>query len=130
LQRKVLIVDDNESVRRSLRWTIEEDLEWQVCGEASNGAEGVSAAARLKPDIVVLDLSMPVMNGIEAARQLKRLVPMTRLLTFTSFVTPLLEDAAREVGIEAIVGKGDGAVPLLQSLRRIAASRVPVSIAS
>jgi DNA-binding NarL/FixJ family response regulator len=120
--QKVLIVDDNAYVRKSLRWTIEHELEWQVCGEAANGAEGVSAAAEMKPDIVVLDLSMPVMNGIEAARHLRRLVPRTHLLMFTSYVTPTLEEAARDVGIEAFVAKSDGAVTLLQSLRRIASS--------
>jgi DNA-binding NarL/FixJ family response regulator len=119
VQRRVLIIDDNAYVRQSIRWTIERDLEWQVCGEAANGAEGVSAAAEMKPDVIVLDLSMPVMNGIEAARQLKRLMPKTHLLMFTSFVTPTLEEAARDVGIEAFVAKSDGAVMLLQSLRRI-----------
>lgn len=121
MQQKVLIVDDNAYVRQSVRWTIEHDLEWEVCGEATNGAEGVSAAAQMKPDIIVLDLSMPVMNGIEAARQLKRLMPKTHLLMFTSFVTPTLEHAARDVGIEAFVAKSDGATVLLQSLRRLVA---------
>lgn len=115
----VLIVDDNVHVRKSLRLTIEKELEWRVCGEASNGAEGVSAATRLHPDIVVLDLSMPVMNGIEAARQLKRLIPETHLLMFTSFATPTLEEAARDAGIEAFVPKNEGAILLLQSLRRL-----------
>jgi DNA-binding NarL/FixJ family response regulator len=122
MHRTVLIVDDNVHVRKSLRWTIERELEWQVCGEATNGAEGVSAATRLKPDIVVLDLSMPVMNGIEAARQLRRLVPGIHLLMFTSFATPTLEEAARDAGIEAFVPKNEGGVLLLESLRRIASN--------
>lgn len=125
MQRTVLIVDDNVHVRRSLRWTIERELEWQVCGEATNGAEGVSAATKLKPDIVVLDLSMPVMNGIEAARQLKQLVPDSHLLMFTSFATPTLEEAARDAGIEEFVPKNEGAVLLLQSLRRLASTGQP-----
>lgn len=130
MQCTVLIVDDNVHVRKSLRLTIEKELEWQVCGEASNGAEGVSAATRLRPDIVVLDLSMPVMNGIEAARQLKRLIPQTHLLMFTSFATPTLEEAARDAGIEEFVPKNEGSILLLQSLRRIAASgHAPASAA-
>jgi|SRR5690348_9290125 len=130
MQCTVLIVDDNVHVRKSLRLTIEKELEWQVCGEASNGAEGVSAATRLRPDIVVLDLSMPVMNGIEAARQLKRLVPETHLLMFTSFATPTLEEAARDAGIEEFVPKNEGSILLLQSLRRIAsAGHEPASAA-
>lgn len=130
MQCTVLIVDDNVHVRKSLRLTIEKELEWQVCGEASNGAEGVSAATRLRPDIVVLDLSMPVMNGIEAARQLKRLMPETHLLMFTSFATPTLEEAARDAGIEEFVPKNEGSILLLQSLRRIAsAGHEPASAA-
>ena len=119
MEPTVLIVDDNLHMRKSLRSTIEQELGWQVCGEAANGAEAVSAAAQLKPDFVVLDLSMPVMNGIEAARQMKHLVPNSHLLLFTSFATPTLEEAARGVGIEAFVSKSEGA-KLVQSLRRIA----------
>jgi DNA-binding NarL/FixJ family response regulator len=119
MQRKVLIVDDNDYVRKSVRWTIEHDLDWQVCGEASNGLEGISAAAQMKPDVIVLDLSMPVMNGIEAARQLKKLIPSTHLLMFTSFDTPILQEAARQVGIEEFVPKSGGAIVLIRSLRRI-----------
>jgi DNA-binding NarL/FixJ family response regulator len=123
MRHRILIVDDSVHVRRSLRWLIEQDLEWEVCGEASNGAEGVSRAAELKPDVVVLDLSMPVMNGIEAARQLKKMMPQTHLLMLTSFALPGVEEAARSVGIEAFVGKTDGTTALLQSLQRIAAPR-------
>jgi len=119
MPHSVLIVDDNARVRQSLRWTIEHDLEWQVCGEAVNGAEGVSAATQLKPDVVVLDLSMPVMNGIEAARELKKLLPAAHLLLFTSFATPTLEEAARDVGIEAFVPKDEAPLLLLDSLRRV-----------
>lgn len=119
MPHSVLIVDDNARIRQSLRSTIEHDLKWQVCGEAANGAEGVSAAAQLKPDVVVLDLSMPVMNGIEAARELKKLLPAAHLLLFASFATPTLEEAARDVGIEAFVAKSEGAVQLLDNLRRM-----------
>src|SRR5215469_11956550 len=127
MRGRILIGDDSLQVRRSLRWLIEQDLGWEVCGEASNGAEGVSRAAELKPDIVVLDLSMPVMNGIEAARRLKSMMPQTHLLMLTSFALPDVEEAARSVGIEAFVAKTDGTDSLLESLHRIAA---PTQISS
>jgi len=127
MRGRILIVDDSLQVRRSLRWLIEQDLGWEVCGEASNGAEGVSRAAELKPDIVVLDLSMPVMNGIEAARRLKSMMPQTHLLMLTSFALPDVEEAARSVGIDAFVAKTDGTDSLLESLHRIAA---PTQISS
>jgi DNA-binding NarL/FixJ family response regulator len=120
MPHRILIVDDSAQIRRSLRWVIEQDLGWEVCGEAANGAEGVSAATELKPDVVVLDLSMPVMNGIEAARQLRKLMPETHLLVFTSYPAPCTEEAARSVGIEAFVAKSDGTTTLIQSLQRLA----------
>lgn len=120
MRHRILIVDDSAPIRKSLRWLIEQDLDWEVCGEAVNGAEGVSAATKLKPDVVLLDLSMPVMNGIEAAKQLKKIVPETHLLMFTSFPLPGAEEAARSAGIEAFVAKTDGATTLLRSLRQIA----------
>ncbi|HLV94916.1 MAG TPA: response regulator transcription factor [Candidatus Acidoferrales bacterium] len=120
MRQKILIVDDSPHIRKSLRTIIEQELGCQVCGEASNGAEGISTATQLKPDVVVLDLSMPVMNGIEAARQLKKLMPATHLLMFTSYTEPSIEEVARSVGIEAFVAKSDGVMTLLQSLRRMA----------
>ena len=66
MPRTVLIVDDSAPLRLALRSIIDGEVGWQVCGEAANGAAGIAAAARLKPDVVVLDFSMPVMNGIEA----------------------------------------------------------------
>jgi DNA-binding NarL/FixJ family response regulator len=127
VRHRILIVDDSVQIRRSLRWLIEQDLEWEVCGEAANGAEGVSRAAELKPDVIVLDLSMPVMNGIEAARRLKKMMPETHLLMLTSFALPGVEEAARSVGIEAFVAKSDGTASLVQSLQRIAS---PAGISS
>jgi DNA-binding NarL/FixJ family response regulator len=94
-------------MRTALRWIINAHAGWQVCGEASNGAEGISAAARLKPDAVVLDFSMPVMNGIEAALQIKKSLPEIHLLMFTSYATHTVEEAARAAGVEAFIDKAD-----------------------
>jgi len=123
VHKTVLIIDDNAHIRGSLRWIIEQELEWQICGEASNGAEGVAAALQLRPDIAILDLSMPVMNGIEAARMLKQSMPEVHLLMFTSFPTPTIEEAARAVGIEAFVAKSDGVAALVESLQQVGSSR-------
>jgi DNA-binding NarL/FixJ family response regulator len=122
VQRNILIVDDSALARRTLRRVIEDQSGWHICGEASNGAEGISAATRLKPDVVVLDLAMPVMNGIDAAIQIKRLMPETRLVMFTSYLTPTTEEVARSVGIEDVVKKGDQ-LKLLQTLHRFESSR-------
>lgn len=108
-------------MRKIIRQVIEKESGWHVCGEAANGAEGVSAVERLEPHIVVLDLSMPVMDGIEAAILIKKLRPETRLLMFTSYLTPSIEEAARSVGIEEFVAKSDGDMALLEGLHRLVA---------
>ena len=87
----ILIVDDNPVIRKSLRRTLERNKGWEVCGEAANGREAVAKAQQLKPDLVVLDLSMPVMNGLEAARELKRLLPSMPLLLFTNYGTDYVQ---------------------------------------
>jgi chemotaxis response regulator CheB len=64
LPKRILIVDDNPVIRDTLREVLEQESGWEVCGEAANGREGIEKAQQLKPDLIVLDLSMPVMNGI------------------------------------------------------------------
>ena len=103
----ILIVDDSAELRRALRWFIEGRAGLNVCGEASNGAEAISEASILRPDVVLLDLSMPVMNGINAATHINKLLPGTHLVMFTSHLTGTVEELARSEGIEAFVAKGD-----------------------
>lgn len=117
MRRTVLIVDDSRPLRLALRTIINQQVGWYVCGEASNGAEGVAAAVRLRPGVVVLDFCMPVMNGVEAAAQIKKLVPEAHLLMFTSFATPSVEEAAHLAGIDVLVDKDDCA-KLLQALEQ------------
>jgi DNA-binding NarL/FixJ family response regulator len=73
-----------------IRETLEQQEGWEVCGEAADGRQAIEKAQGLKPDVVVLDLSMPLMNGLEAARELKRLLPSLPLVMFTNFDTPSL----------------------------------------
>jgi chemotaxis response regulator CheB len=73
----VLIVDDSAEIRRSLRSWFEQRGDWRVCGEAENGAIAVERVKSLSPDVVILDLSMPVMNGLEAARKIGSIAPKT-----------------------------------------------------
>jgi len=81
----VLIVDDNAAIRSFIRQTLGKSSEFSVCGEAENGQVGVDLAERLLPDVIILDLYMPIMNGIEAARILKQIMPSVPILMFTSF---------------------------------------------
>jgi CheY-like chemotaxis protein len=103
--RLVMIVDDHAIIRRMLRAVLEaENLQ---VSDATNGAEAVRKAPALKPSLIILDLSMPVMNGLQAARELKVLMPDVPLLMFTNNAGKVLEREAVSAGIFAVVRKSD-----------------------
>jgi two-component system nitrate/nitrite response regulator NarL len=103
----VLIVDDNDLVRRLLRSWLELQPEWEICGEAENGKLAIEKVEELHPDIVSLDLQMPVMNGLEAAREIKRLSPNTAMIIFTVHASYELVKEARAHGVRDVVSKCD-----------------------
>jgi len=107
MARSVLIVDDNNLVRRLLRSWLEQHSEWNVCGEAENGKLAVERVEELHPEIVILDLQMPVMNGLDAAREIKRLAPNTALIMFTAHASYQLVREARTRGVTEVISKGD-----------------------
>jgi len=100
-----MIVDDHAVIRRMLRAVLEAE-DFQV-SDAMNGAEGVQRAQDEKPSLIILDLSMPVMNGLEAARELKILMPHVPLLMFTNNAGEILKKDALSAGIFAVVCKSD-----------------------
>jgi DNA-binding NarL/FixJ family response regulator len=108
VQKTILIGDDNAGVRRAMRHMFADSEEWTVCGEAVNGRDVVTKAAQLCPDLVVVDFSMPVMNGLEAARLLKRLRPSLPVVLFTVFKDRFLEEEAFAAGISMVVAKEEG----------------------
>ena len=101
----MLIIDDHAMIRRMLHALFEiHDI--NVC-EAENGADGVQKAQDLNPGLVILDLSMPVMNGLEAARSLRITMPHVPLLMFTNHAGAVMEKEARSAGIVAVISKSD-----------------------
>jgi CheY-like chemotaxis protein len=100
-----MIVDDHEVIRRMLRAMLE--AENLVVFDAADGAEGIQNAQAEKPDLIILDLSMPVMNGLEAARELKVLMPHVPLLMFTNNAGGIVDMEARASGISAVISKSD-----------------------
>ena len=120
----VLLVDDSAIIRRSLRRVFEQ-AGWEVCGEAENGHEAIEKAEQLKPQVIVLDLAMPLMNGLTAGRILKEMLPAVSLILFTLNGDLLPVNDLRLAGISAVVSKGDSAGTLLKTaenlLRRRAA---------
>jgi len=115
----ILIVDDSVAIRKILRETLGREAGWEVCGEASNGREGVEKAQQLRPNLIVLDLSMPVMNGLDAARELTRLLPSVPLVMFTNFETTHLKREASSAGINAIVSKDAPIGALISSIQAL-----------
>jgi len=125
----ILIVDDSAVLRHSLRTTLQQQPEWIVCGEAENGREGIDKALQLHPHVIVIDLIMPVMNGIEATRVLKRLLPATPLVMFTTFTDAFLSEEALAAGVDALIPKSDGAELLIQNIKALASNVPPASAA-
>ena len=80
---RILLADDHEIVRRGLRGLLEAHPDWEVCAEAENGREAVDRARESRPDVAVLDLSLPELNGLEATRRIRRDSPNTEVLVFT-----------------------------------------------
>ena len=116
---KVLIVDDNAFIRHALCEIFERESDFQVCGEAENGKEAIARALELHPDLIVLDLSMPVMNGLDAARELKRLMPTVPLIMYSAFGDEFAEQQARLIGISELVSKSQPAAILLNKARSL-----------
>ena len=117
---KIAIVDDHRAIRKTLRTGIETNTDWEICGEAENGEAAVALVQATKPDLVVLDLSMPGLNGIEAARQVRAVAPATGVILFTNYASPELTMLARSVGISAVISKdsADVMIHLIEALRK------------
>jgi DNA-binding NarL/FixJ family response regulator len=116
----ILIVDDNSTVRSSLRSWIETNIDFRVCGEAENGEVAIAKVEKMRPDIVILDLQMPVMNGLDAARQISQIAPGTAVVIFTMHPSRELLNAARALGVRDVVSKTDQlSGPLLSALKHI-----------
>jgi DNA-binding NarL/FixJ family response regulator len=116
---RILIVDDSSLVRNLLRTCFEAQPGWQVSGEAGNGQEGITKAQQIHPNLIVLDLSMPVMNGLDAAKTLSQLMPSVPLVMFTSFLTSNLEREALSAGIRKVVVKSGPLTELIGCVRSL-----------
>lgn len=102
--KTVLVVDDNAAIRKMLAKAFLSDG-FKTCAEAANGQEALEVAKLLKPDVITLDLSMPVMNGLKAASELRKLFPKTPIILFTLYGDSLLRVDAEKAGVNVVLGK-------------------------
>lgn len=113
---RILVADDHHVVRTGLRALLESKSGWQVCAEAANGREAVEKASALKPDVAVLDIGMPLLNGVEATRQIRKLSPQTEILILTMHDSDLLVQEVLEAGARGYILKDDADRNLLAAV--------------
>lgn len=102
---RILVVDDSAPIRDVLHCSLENHLDWEVCGEAVDGIEAIEKYGQLRPDLLVMDVSMPRMNGFDASLELLRIFPKILILLYTSYLTPQLIEQAHNAGIRGTVSK-------------------------
>jgi DNA-binding NarL/FixJ family response regulator len=113
---RILIADDHPALQQGVRTIIEQQPGWHVCGTAVTGREAIDLARKLKPDVVILDHGMPELNGLEAARQIKRFLPQTEILIFTAHDEDELIRQAFAAGARSLVLKSEPIARLLEAI--------------
>lgn len=121
---RILLVDDHPIVRQGLKTILEGHSNWEVVGEASDGAEAIEKAGKLNPDIMVLDVTMPTMNGLEACRALRRQFPQLEILFVTQHDSPQMMREALDAGGRGYVVKSNAARDLLEAVEAVSQHRV------
>jgi DNA-binding NarL/FixJ family response regulator len=119
---KILIVDDHEALRAGVR-TVLESHGFEVCGEADNGQEALSRALQLRPDLVILDITMPVLDGFSAAREIHKRLPGVGILLLSMHESASMVNVAKSSGARGYVAKSEGIARLLKAVDAIAHNR-------
>jgi CheY-like chemotaxis protein len=117
--RTILVVDDSEFERSVIRSAVEGLTRFRVCGEATDGVDAIKKARELKPNLVIMDLAMPLMNGVEAAMVLRNTMPNVPVVLFTLYSEQMRGSISPGFGVTIILSKADGLAPLLECLDRL-----------
>jgi two-component system, NarL family, response regulator NreC len=124
---KVLIVDDHTFIRRGIQSILDSSPEWQFCGEADNGVAAIRLAAELKPDIIIMDVSMPGLNGLEATRVIHEAQPEIKILLLTLHQSVEILRSAFQAGAQGYLLKSEAEQELQRALRSITDEQVYIS---
>ena len=117
---RILIVDDHEAVRAGVRVALETREGLEVCGKAANGREALEKVRQLKPDVVILDITMPVMDGFSAAREINKILPGVAILLLSMHESPNMINVAKSSGARGYVAKSEGIATLVRALDALA----------
>jgi DNA-binding NarL/FixJ family response regulator len=120
---RIIVADDHDIIRRGLKQLLSAHQGWEVCGEARTGREAVALAEQLKPDIVVMDISMPDLNGLEAARRIRKTLPRIEILILTLHFSDQLVREIVEAGVRAYIMKSDADKDLVSAVEALANHR-------
>ena len=126
---RILIADDHAAMRRRVRALVESQAQWTVCAEAADGEEAVERTAQFLPDVALLDLQMPKLDGLEAARRIRKRVPTVQVLVLTMHDSPSLYDDARRAGARDVVAKSDADRLLLDAIESLHAPDMAIPLA-
>jgi two-component system response regulator NreC len=122
MDKRILIIDDCAPIRELIRTFIESRPGITVCGEATDGFEGVEKGLELLPDAIILDLSMPRINGLQAALMLHEMAPQIPIILFTIYNGAVIERLAHNVGVASVISKTDQLTKLADELQRLTMS--------
>jgi len=121
---RVLIVDDHDPVRRGIRLLLSSDTSVSICGEAADGIEAVEKAATLRPDVILMDITMPRMDGLQATRAIKQALPATRVILVSHNDPGIVQQHATEVNADAVVAKSELSQQLIPAIGNLFARRL------
>jgi DNA-binding NarL/FixJ family response regulator len=120
--RTILIADDSEMVRAKIRQALERETDFEICGEATDGVEAVAKAKELTPDLILLDVKMPRLTGLEVAGILRHTQPRIRIMMVTMYAEELNKKLTSLFGIDAVFSKSEGVTRLIERVENLLAA--------
>jgi two-component system nitrate/nitrite response regulator NarL len=120
---RILVADDQEAIRKRVCSILESRINFEVCAEAANGREAVEKAQELNPDVVILDITMPILNGLDAARMIREFSPDTPILILSVHKSRQLMEEAQKIGVRGYLTKGEAGQNLVTAVNTVLQNR-------